>query len=109
MPLKTPLSTLDYELAEEQAGTLGQLGRALEAALAALKAADPKDRTLVRQLNAAAGEALWYFLIQREALGLRDERRVIATFGVPPQVVAMMGISAHPPENRAHAGAETAS
>lgn len=91
MPPKAPVTTLDYEIAEEQAGTLGRLGRELERALTALKEADPQDRALIRKLTAEAGEALWHFLIQREALGLRDERNVIRTFGVPPQVVAVMG------------------
>ena len=79
---KAAASALDYEIAQEQAVTLGRLGRALEAALAALSAHDragtdsrsaPGARErLVRE----AGYALWCFIVQREACGLRDQRLI---------------------------------
>lgn len=92
MAPKPPITTLDYELAEEQAGTLGRLGTNLARALAALSEASPDDAHQRRRLTEQAGEALWLFLIQRDAIGLRDERAVFRAYGVPPQVIATMGV-----------------
>jgi hypothetical protein len=38
-----------------------------------------------------ASEALWYFIVQREACGLRDPRPVIRDYRVPAEVYARMG------------------
>jgi hypothetical protein len=90
--------TLDYELAQEKAATLGRLGRALEAALAALREFDTQSseptaerRTARRALVAEAGHALWLFVIQREALGLRDSRQLMRDSRVPVEVQHRMG------------------
>jgi Family of unknown function (DUF6665) len=98
-------SALGYEIAQEQAAALGRLGRALEAALAALSRHDrtdaendnsttrpspataPRDR-LVQQ----AGDALWCFIVQREACGLRDQRLVMRQYRVPAEVQNRMGV-----------------
>jgi hypothetical protein len=92
----TRVAALDYEIAQEQASALGRLGRALEAALAAL--AD-HDRTtasargsLRAQLVTEAGDALWCFMVQREACGLRDPRPVLRDYRVPAEVQNRMGI-----------------
>ena len=96
----TPAAALDYELAQEKASTLGRLGRALEAALAALRehdaqSGDPSSaeaRTTRRALVADAGHALWMFVVQREALGLRDSRQLMRDYRVPPEVQYRMGL-----------------
>jgi hypothetical protein len=86
---------LDYELAQEQASTLGRLGRALEAALAALA---EYDRTQIEpsatraKLVADASEALWCFIVQRECCGLRDPRPVMREYRVPTEVQNRMGV-----------------
>ena len=86
---------LDYEIAQEQASALGRLGRRLEAALAALS---DYDRTHFEPaaaraaLVSAAGEALWCFMVQREACGLRDPRTVLRDYRVPAEVQNRMGI-----------------
>ena len=41
---------------------------------------------------AAAGEALWYYVVQREACGLRDVGTVLREFGVPREVYLRMGM-----------------
>jgi hypothetical protein len=98
-------SALGYEIAQEQAAALGRLGRALEAALAALSRYDRADAE--RDGNAAnrplpasrqrqrlvqeASDALWCFIVQREACGLRDQRLVIRAYGVPAEVQNRMG------------------
>jgi hypothetical protein len=99
-------SALDYEIAQEQAAALGRLGRALEAALAALSRHDradtardgdaanrpsssaPSRQRLVEQ----ASDALWCFIVQREACGLRDQRLVLREYGVPAEVRNRMGV-----------------
>jgi Family of unknown function (DUF6665) len=91
----TRVVALDYEIAQEQASALGRLGRALEAALAALAEYDRTDRerTAARaRLVQQAGEALWCFMVQREACGLRDPRQVLRDYRVPAEVQNRMGI-----------------
>ena len=91
----TQIVALDYEIAQEQASALGRLGRALEAALAALSDYDRAhgERDVVRtQLVQAASYALWCFMVQREACGLRDPRPVIRDYRVPAEVHARMGV-----------------
>ena len=92
-------TALDYEIAQEKASTLGRLGRALEAALAALRDFDAQARETSaegkqerRALIAKAGHALWLFVVQREALGLRDSRQVMRDYGVPDEVQSRMGM-----------------
>ncbi len=89
-----PLAALEHEIAQERASALGRLGRALESALAAL--ADYDRTNLVhdagrRRLVHDAGDALWCFIVQREACGLRDPRPVLREYGVPAEVYACMG------------------
>ena len=95
----SPAAALDYEIAQEKASTLGRLGRALEAALAALSAFDAATpepsadaRSERRDLVAQAGYALWLFVVQREALGLRDTRQLMRDYRVPGEVQARMGL-----------------
>ena len=88
----TPIAALDYEIAQEQASALGRLGRALEAALAALVDYQGERDARRAQLVAEASEALWCFIVQREACGLRDARPVIRDYRVPAEVYARMGI-----------------
>jgi len=101
-PFPTPtdaqgVDALDYEIAREQASALGRLGRALEAALAALAQYDRDDResgAKRAQLVQDAGDALWCFMVQREACGLRDPRPVIREYRVPVEVQNRMGVFA---------------
>jgi hypothetical protein len=91
-------TALDYEIAQEKAATLGRLGRGLEAALAALREFDAQPREADqrtqerRALVAEAGHALWMFVVQREAIGLRDSRQLMRDYGVPPEVQGRMGM-----------------
>jgi hypothetical protein len=92
-----PAAALDYEIAQEKASTLGRLGRALEAALEGLRAFDAEPdaserRDARRALVAEAGHALWLFVVQREALGLRDTRQVMRDYRVPVEVQNRMGL-----------------
>jgi hypothetical protein len=90
----TPIAALDYEIAHEQASALGRLGRALEAALAALSDYDrehPERDAARARLVQEASDALWCFIVQRECCGLRDPRAVIHAYRVPAEVYAGMG------------------
>jgi hypothetical protein len=102
---QTPADLLEHEFAQEMATALGRLGRALEAALAALADFDAKhprgkadsalDRDARAALVAEASLALWHFVVQREACGLRDMRHVLRDYRVPREVAARMGVLPH--------------
>jgi hypothetical protein len=99
----SPADLLAHELAQEKASALGRLGRALEAALAALAEFDAGDQRKTaegRQVRAAlvseASVALWHFVVQREACGLRDMRYVLRDYRVPAEVAARMGALPEP-------------
>ena len=98
---RAPVDVLNYEIVQEQAAALGRLGRGLEAALAALREFDaahphseasPEERQTRRTLVTAAGHALWMFVVQREACGLRDSRSVMRDYKVPAEVQDRMGV-----------------
>ncbi|HTH34116.1 MAG TPA: DUF6665 family protein [Xanthobacteraceae bacterium] len=95
---QNPTAALDYEIAQEQVAALGRSGRALEAALAALTAQGEDDGTRTgasrptrAKLVQDASNALWCFIVQREAIGLRDPRPVIRDYRVPAEVQNRMG------------------
>jgi hypothetical protein len=96
-------NVLEYEIAQEQAAALGRLGRALEAALTDLAAHDaapgasdnaagPPRKGARTELLEAAGYALWCFVIQREACGLRDQAAIVREYRVPQEVRNRMGV-----------------
>jgi uncharacterized protein DUF6665 len=88
------IAALDYEIAQEQVSALGRMGRALEAALTTLAEYDRshgvKDAERTRLVHDAS-DALWCFMVQREAIGLRDPRPVIRDYRVPAEVHNRMG------------------
>jgi hypothetical protein len=104
-PVKSPAELLEHEFAQEKASALGRLGRALEASLAALAAFDADHpaaaaadlRSARAVLVAQASVALWHFVVQREACGLRDLRCVLRDYRVPAEVAARMGALAPAP------------
>lgn len=95
---KSPAGVLDYEIAQETASALGRQGRALESTLKALAdfdatecPDDPPEHTRRPALVAAAAHALWQFIVQREACGLRDTAMVVRMYKVPREVHDRMG------------------
>jgi hypothetical protein len=105
----SPADTLADEFRQERAAALGRLGRTLEASLAALAAFDAghsheASSVECRQLRAAllaeASVALWHFVVQREASGLRDLRWVLRDYRVPQEVAARMGALPREPVER---------
>jgi hypothetical protein len=88
------IDALDYEIAQEQVAALGRMGRALEAALAALAEYErlaPRGPARAK-LVAEASDALWCLMVQREAMGLRDPQPVLRHYRVPAEVHNRMGV-----------------
>jgi hypothetical protein len=91
---------LDYEIAQEQAAALGRLGRAFEGALATLASYDQARAergeeaapAIRARLVQEASDALWCFVIQREACGLRDQRLLARDYRIPREVLNRMGV-----------------
>lgn len=118
MPLRIPrgfqsperggnVDALNYELMQESAATLARLGRKLEGALQALAAHDAAHGAAARisadrdGLVGAAGEALWYYVIQREVMGLTETESVLRHLAVPREVRLRMGLNRRsPPPSR---------
>lgn len=86
--LPEPPDPLEYELQEARAMALGQAGRKLEKALAALEAAQGERDALLD----AAADAVWELLIVRESLRFFDHQPTLEAYGVPSQVIARVGV-----------------
>jgi hypothetical protein len=90
MRAKTGWDVLQHEILEEQASTIGRLGRELQGALDALAACDRGDAQRAHLVDAAA-YALWNFVVQRDCSGLRFTERVLEDYAVPAEVRVRMG------------------
>ncbi|UEM10650.1 hypothetical protein J4G43_039325 [Bradyrhizobium barranii subsp. barranii] len=97
--LRPPVDILHYEIVQEQASALGRMGSALEQSLARLREFDVAHAEAPASMQAArrklvleAGQALWMFVVQREASGLRDSRHIMRTYNVPGEVQRCMGL-----------------
>jgi hypothetical protein len=99
--LRPPVDILHYEIVQEQASALGRMGRTLEQALTRLREFDAahalaeipaSKQPARRKLVMEAGQALWMFVVQREASGLRDSRQIMRTYNVPAEVQRCMGL-----------------
>lgn len=97
--LRPPVDILHYEIVQEQASALGRMGRTLEQALTRLREFDAAHAETPASMQAArrklvmeAGQALWMFVVQREATGLRDSRHIMRTYNVPGEVQLCMGL-----------------
>ena len=86
--VETGDAVLRYELLQEQAASLGQSGRKVEKALAALREHEGEGRAEVLK---AAADAVWGFLVQREIMGLRDRNAIVAQYGIPREVMNRIG------------------
>ncbi len=105
------LDAIEYEILQERAAALNRLGNRLQQALDALRAFDARqpggtassaeDLRERQSLVNAAGEALWYFVVQREACGLRDSEAVMREYGVSREVWLRMGYFPADAGNRA--------
>src|SRR5687768_4802615 len=81
---------LRYELLQEMAASLGNAGRRVQNTLDAL-AGSPSDAADRESLLDEAAGALWCYIVQREACGLRDSETVMDSLGVPAAVRNRLG------------------
>ncbi len=75
---------IEKELAGERAAALGRAGKRIELALAAL---GDDDDSLYE-----AATAVWHYMIVRESLRMYDHARALEVYGVPPRVMAKVGV-----------------
>ena len=93
--------SLQAEIAQEKAAALSRVATRLQEALARLadydRAPDARGNSAMDRtpLVSAAGEALWFYVVQREACGLRDTESVLRDFRVPREVQLRMGLSSY--------------
>ena len=92
------LNPVDTEIVAEKASSLGHHGRLVERALADLRDfdAEPGDPDTRRELVGRAAREVWAFFVQRELCGLRDQKQVIAFYGIPNEVLVRLGASDKP-------------
>jgi hypothetical protein len=91
------VESVQTEIAQEKAAALSRTATRLSDALDRLRDHDagrsPGDRPA---LLASAAEALWYYVIEREACGMRDVQPVLDHFRVPREVYLRMGPARRP-------------
>ena len=89
------VDSVEKEIAGEKAAAMGRSGRKLAAALEKLRRFDEEPASGRRgrgepsgraKLVEAAGEALWAYIVQREAVGLIDADYIRKEYSVPSEV-----------------------
>jgi hypothetical protein len=87
------VGAFESEVLAEKASSLGHHGRLVEASLKALRAFDaaPGDPEIRLELVRKAAREVWAFFVQRELCGLRDQKAVIAHYGIPQEVLVRLG------------------
>lgn len=86
--------SIEQQIAGEQAAAIGRSGRKLKAALDRLRRFDEVvtggrrilDPAARADLVEVAGDALWSYVVQREALGLIDGEYIGKEYSVPSDV-----------------------
>jgi hypothetical protein len=81
-----PVAPIEKELQGERASALGEAGRRIDAALAALATKDDEENLT------EAATAVWHYLILRESLRMYDHKQALAIYGVPDYVLARVGV-----------------
>ena len=96
------VNTLETEIFEEKAATLSRLTRAFEAKFSAWRDAEaaagagcgePPSERQRQWLFDEAADALWQFVVQREACGLKNTEAVLREYKVPAALRLTMGAS----------------
>jgi hypothetical protein len=94
--VETGLNVLDYEIAQQKAQTLGDMGQQVEQALSRLRAFEAEGRQASdpgehERLRDRAAEKVWALMIQRELCGLRHWDQVVKAYAIPREVLNRMG------------------
>lgn len=87
---------VDRFLRGDSAAMFGKLGRDVEQALAAYRAAPVENTAVHTAMLYAAADATWRYFVVREACGLNEHTPVIETYGIPPEVLAKVGVPRPP-------------
>jgi hypothetical protein len=92
---RDPLVEVELGIRGDTAAALGRAGHKLAATLGALRAHDssrsahdPARDPLVQ----AAADALWGYVVQREAIGLTDHAPVARLYGISAELWKRMGV-----------------
>ena len=93
------INALEYEIQAEKAASYFRIIKNMEAALKALAEFDgqqgkplpPKAGASRLTLLEEAAEQVWFFVIQREALGLPSYETLFEEYGIPHEVGRRMG------------------
>lgn len=88
-PLRLDALSVEAEILAERAEALGRSGRAVERALAAMRAAPPGETRVA--LAFAAAEAVQALFIQREMMGQRSHAEIIRLYELTPEVLGRLG------------------
>jgi uncharacterized protein DUF6665 len=91
-----PLVEIEVAILGDTAAALGRAGRALGRAVDALAEFDRRGIRRPRQRGAllhAAADALWAYVVQKEAIGITDHSKVNEVYGVTPELWRVMGTS----------------
>ncbi len=83
---------VDQFLRGDSAAMFGKLGRDVEQALAAYRAAPVEDAVVHTDTLYAAADLVWRYFVVREACGLNEHTHVIETYDIPPEVLAKVGV-----------------
>ncbi|WP_309646317.1 DUF6665 family protein [Phenylobacterium sp.] len=91
--LETGAESIEAEIMAEKGAALGRAGHRVEVTLAALKAFDAGEAVGVERSSLVkdAATAVWYYFIQREACGIRDQKPAIAHYAIPREVLMRLG------------------
>ena len=84
-------ASIEEQIAGEKAAALGRSGRRLRAALEKLSRFDTNvtvrgtrsEQAIRAELVEVAGDALWSYVVQREAIGLMDHEYIGREYQVP--------------------------
>jgi hypothetical protein len=86
-----PLIEVEVGIRGDAAASLGHAARKLRLAIEALRENQARGNTERHDLVFAAGEALWAYIVQREAIGLTSHDQVEEIYGVTSDVRRAMG------------------
>jgi Family of unknown function (DUF6665) len=91
-----PLVEIEVGIQGDTAAALGRAGRSLGRAVEALAEFDNRGIPRTKERRAllhAAADALWAYVVQKEAIGITDHTKVNEVYGVTLEMWRLMGTS----------------